>query len=394
MRAFEGIRVLDLTHVLAGPFSTYQLAVLGAEVIKIESPTNPDMVRAVGADPEWNARGMGLDYQTQAANKRSLTLNLAEPDGAAIFRKLVASADVVVDNYQAGSLDRLGLGYEALREISPALIYCSVTGYGHSGPMASRPSYDGTIKAASGFLAAQHRSLRAAEMVIGPPVFDYATGAMAAFAISAALLRRERTGEGQRLDVSMLDTALMLMSVDITNMLSSGEPADPAKWDRQGHPGYRLYDTANGVLMAGAWTGEQTARFWQVLGFPVRAEDARGRAIVDLEASPIELIAEVQQVMLTRTAAEWEALLNEAQVPASRVRTLEEAVGDPQVAHRDAIASHAGGLQHPLAAFTADHDGPAVASAPQETGADTDAILAAVGIDAAQRADLRARGVI
>jgi crotonobetainyl-CoA:carnitine CoA-transferase CaiB-like acyl-CoA transferase len=394
MRAFEGIRVLDLTHVLAGPFSTYQLAVLGAEVIKIESPANPDMVRAVGSDSEQNARGMGLDFQTQAANKRSLTLNLVDPDGAATYRKLVATADVVVDNYQAGSLERLGLGYEALREVNPALIYCSVTGYGQTGPMASRPSYDGTIKAASGFLAAQHRSLRAAEMVIGPPVFDYATGAMAAFAISAALLRRERTGEGQRLDVSMLDTAMMLMSVDITNMLSVGEPADPVKWDRQGHPGYRLYDTADGVLMAGAWTGEQTARFWQVLGFPDRAEDARGRAIVDLETSPIELIAEVQQVMLTRTAAEWEQLLNEAQVPASRVRTLEEAVADPQIAHRGTIASHESGLQHPIVAHIADQDGPTIESAPREMGADTDAILASIGIDAAQRAELRARRVI
>jgi crotonobetainyl-CoA:carnitine CoA-transferase CaiB-like acyl-CoA transferase len=394
MRAFEGIRVLDLTHVLAGPFSTYQLAVLGAEVIKIESPVHPDMVRAVGADPDRNVRGMGLDFQTQSANKRSLTLNLADADGAAIFRKLVATADVIVDNYQAGSLDRLGLGYEALREINPALIYCSVTGYGQTGPMAARPSYDGTIKAASGFLATQQRSLRAAEMVIGPPVLDYAAGAMAAFAITAALLRRVRTGEGQRLDVSMLDTALMLMSVDITNLLGSGEPADPAKWDRQGHPGYRLYDTADGVLMAGAWTGEQTARFWQVLGFPDRAEDARGRAIVDLESSPIELIAEVQQVMLTRSAAEWEQLLNAAQVPASRVRTLGEAVADPQVAHRGTLASHSNGLKHPVAAFMADHDGPAVETAPPEMGADTDAILAAIGIDAEQRADLRARGVI
>jgi len=394
MRAFEGIRVLDLTHVLAGPFSTFQLAVLGAQVIKIESPANPDMVRAVGADPELNARGMGLDFQTQAANKRSLTLNLADPDGAAIFRKLVATADVVVDNYQAGSLERLGLGYEALWEINPGLIYCSVTGYGHTGPLDERPSYDGTIKAASGFLAAQHRALRATEMVIGPPVFDYATGAMAAFAISAALLRRERTGEGQRLDVSMLDTALMLMSVDITNMLSSGELVDPAKWDRQGHPGYRLYDTADGVLMAGAWTGAQTARFWQVLGFPDRAADAHGRSIVELEASSLELIAEIQQVMLTRTAAEWEALLNEAQVPASRVRTLGEAIADPQVAHRGTLTRHAGGLQHPVAAFTADHDGPAVESAPPEIGSDTDDILAAIGIDADQRAELRSRGVI
>jgi crotonobetainyl-CoA:carnitine CoA-transferase CaiB-like acyl-CoA transferase len=394
MRAFDGIRVLDLTHVLAGPFATYQLAVLGADVIKIESPNRPDMVRAVGAVAELNAQGIGVDYQTQAANKRSLTLDLADPDGAAIFRELVAMSDVVVDNYQAGSMERLGLGYEVLRAINPGLIYCSVTGYGHTGPKAERPSYDATIKAASGFLAAQHRSTSAEEMVIGPPVFDYATGAMAAFAISSALVRRERCGEGQRLDVSMFDTALMLLSVDITNLLTGGEQADPRKWDRQGHPGYRLYDTADGVLMAGAWTGEQTARFWNVLGDPVRAKDARGRSITDIESSSLEVIAKVERVMLTRTAAEWETLLTAAQVPASRVRSLEEAVSDPQVAERGTLVSHASGLRHPLAAFVADQDGPSVQSPPPRMGAETDEILAELDIDPDHRADLRARGVI
>jgi crotonobetainyl-CoA:carnitine CoA-transferase CaiB-like acyl-CoA transferase len=394
MRAFEGIRVLDLTHVLAGPFSTYQLAVLGAEVIKIESPANPDMVRAVGADPELNACGMGLDFQAQAANKRSLPLNLADPDGAAIFRTLVATADVLVDNYQAGSLERLGLGYEALREINPGLIYCSVTGFGHTGPSADRPSYDGTIKAASGLFATQHRTLQAAEMTIGPAVFDYATGAMAAFAISSALFRRERTGEGQRLDVSMHDAALMLLTDRVVNLLNGNEPADPGKWDRQGHPGYRLYDTADGVLMVGAWTSDQTARFWRVLGFPDRAEDARSRSIPELSASPMATIAEVQHVMLTRTADEWEALLNAAQVPANRVRTLDEALADPQTVHRGTIAQHESGLCHPVAAFVASQDGPSVETPPPAMGADTDDILAAIGIDPDQRADLRSRGVI
>ena len=394
MRAFDGIRVLDLTHVLAGPFATYQLAVLGADVIKIESPRNPDMVRAVGADPELNAQGMGADYQAQAANKRSLTLDLADPDGAAVFRKLVASADVVVDNYQAGSMERLGLGWEALRRINPRLIYCSVTGYGHTGPKAERPSYDATIKAASGFLAAQHRSLSAAEMVIGPPAFDYATGVMAAFAISAALLRRERTGEGQRLDVAMFDAALTLLTVDITNLLVAGEPADPAKWDQQGHPGYRLYETADGVLMAGAWTAAQTARFWEVLGDPERAADVREQSITEIEASSLDVIAEAQRVMLTRTADEWEALLTAAQVPASRVRALEEAVADPQVVHRGTVVTHESGLRHPLAAFVADQDGPTVQSPPPRMGADTDEILAEIGIDPEHRDQLRARGVI
>lgn len=394
MRAFEGIRVLDLTHVLAGPFSTYQLAVLGAEVIKIESPVIPDMVRGVGADPELNACGMGLDFQAQAANKRSLTLDLADPDGAAIFRKLVATADVVVENYQAGSFERLGLGYETLREINPGLIYCSVTGFGHTGPKADRPSYDGTIKAASGLFATQHRSLRAAEMTIGPAVFDYATGAMAAFAISSALFRRERTGEGQRLDVSMHDAALMLLTDRVVNLLNGNEPADPGKWDRQGHPGYRLYDTADGVVMAGAWTSEQTARFWQVLGFPERSEQARDQSIPELSAAPMATIAEIQQVMLTRTADEWEALLNAAQVPANRVRTLDEALADPQTDHRNVITQHDDGLRHPVAAFVADGDGPSVETPPPAMGADTDDVLAQLGIDPEQRADLRSRGVI
>jgi crotonobetainyl-CoA:carnitine CoA-transferase CaiB-like acyl-CoA transferase len=393
MRAFADIRVLDLTHVLAGPFATAQLALLGADVIKIESPRHPDMVRAVGANSESNAAGMGSDFQAQASNKRSLNLDLADHDGAALLRRLVATADVLVENYQAGSLERLGLGYDVLREINPGLIYCSVSGFGHDGPHADRPAYDATIKAASGYLAAHHRTVGAGAMLIGPPVLDYATGAMAAFAISSALLRRERTGEGQRLDVSMFDAALTLLSVEVANM-SAGETLDPTRWDRQGHPGYRLYDTADGVVMAGAWTPEQTARFWEVLGYRDRAEAARAKSISELEETPISVIDDVQAIMISRTAAEWESDLLAAQVPASRVRTLAEAIEDPQAAFRNLIARHPGGIQHPTAAFVADRDGPAVTSSPPQMGAETDEILAELGIGPALRDQLRERGVI
>jgi crotonobetainyl-CoA:carnitine CoA-transferase CaiB-like acyl-CoA transferase len=230
-------------------------------------------------------------------------------------------------------------------------------------------------------------------MVIGPPVLDYATGAVAAFAISSALLRRERTGEGQRLDVAMFDTALLLMSVDVANQ-SAGEAVDPTRWDRQGHPGYRLYDTADGVLMAGAWTPEQTARFWEVLGFPDRASEARGKTIIELESTPIAVIDELQALMRGRTAADWETALLTAQVPASRVRNLADAIADPQAAYRNLISRHPGGLQHPTAAFVADRDGPAVTSPPHAMGADTDEILAEIGIGPAQRDQFRARGII
>ena len=394
MRAFDGFRVLDLTHVLAGPYATYQLALLGADVIKIESPRRPDMVRSVGADAFARQTGMGHDFQTQAANKRSMTLDLANPEGAQIFRDLVQTADVVVENYQAGSLERLGLGWERLMEINPRLISCSITGYGHQGPKAARPSYDAVIKAASGFLAAQHRSQKAADMVIGPAIFDYATGISAAYAITTALLRRERSGEGQRIDVSMFDAALTLLSVDITNLYAGDEDPGPAKWAMQGHPGYRLYDTAEGVLMAGAWTGEQTAAFWTVLGFSDRATDARDRSIPELESAPIAVIDEVQRVMLTRSADDWEAAFNAAEVPASRVRSLDEAVIDAQTAARGAIHTFPSGSTHTVAAFTTPVDGPALERPAPRMGADTNAILLGLGKSDGEIALLNARGVI
>ncbi len=394
MQAFAGITVLDLTHVLAGPFATYQLAVLGADVIKIEPPHNLDMVRAVGSDPALNDAGMGADFQAQAANKRAITLNLADPEGADIFRQLVKAADVVVENYQAGSMERLGLGYEHLAELNPGLIYCSVTGYGHTGPNANRPSYDAVIKAHSGYLAAQHRSLKAADMVIGPPVFDYATGAMTAFAISSALLRRERTGEGQRLDVSMLDAAMMLLSVDITNLLAGNERPDADKWDKQGHPGYRLYDASDGAIMIGAWTGSQTARFWTVLGFPDRAAEAESMSITEIESSSLEVIAEVQEIIRTKPADEWESLFIAAQVPAARVRSLDEAIADPQIAHRGTLNRLESGITHTVAAFTATSDGPEIRRQPPEPGEHTSEVLESLGYTDEQIDDLHGRGVL
>jgi crotonobetainyl-CoA:carnitine CoA-transferase CaiB-like acyl-CoA transferase len=192
----------------------------------------------------------------------------------------------------------------------------------------------------------------------------------------------------------MLDTGLMLMSSDITNMLASEEPPDPDKWDRQGHPGYRLYDTADGVLMVGAWTAEQTVRFWKVLGRPDRASEVVGQTIPELESAPMPVIVEVQRVMLTRRADEWERLLNDAQVPASRVRTLADAVDDPQVAHRRSLTRPDEGLAGMVAAFTADRDGPSLTSPPPEMGRDTEKILRELGIESGQIAELRSRGVI
>ena len=226
VKAFEGYRVLDLTHVLAGPFCTYQLAVLGAEVIKIEPPGEPDMVRAEGASEVLNRQGMGIMFQSQGANKRALSLNLKCEAGRAIFRRLVAVADVVVENYRAGAFPSLGLGYEDLASLNPSLIYCSITGFGQTGPKAGHTAFDNVIQARSGLMATTG-TVDTAPVRVGAPVLDYGTGAQAAFAIAAALLRRERTGQGQRLDVSMLDAALVLMASAVATSEASGEPPVP-----------------------------------------------------------------------------------------------------------------------------------------------------------------------
>ena len=221
MKAFEGYRVLDLTHVLAGPFSTYQLAVLGAEVIKVEPPDAPDIVRVEGAVEALNREGMGVMFQSQGANKRGLSLNLKSEAGRDIFKRLAAGADVVVENYRAGALPSLGLGYDELAALNPSLIYCSITGFGQTGPKAGHTAFDNVIQARSGLMATTG-TVHSAPLRVGAPVLDYGTGAQAAFAIAAALLRRERTGERQRLDVSMLDATQSGNFKDLCSKRSSG----------------------------------------------------------------------------------------------------------------------------------------------------------------------------
>ena len=222
MRPFEGVKILDCTHVLAGPFTAYQLAVLGADVIKVEDPNEPDQSRESGSDMALNQARMGTSYLTQGSNKRSIALNLKTEGGREALKRLVKDwADVFVENYRPGAFQALGLGYEALSRIKPKLIYASMTAFGQDGPRGGQTAYDHAIQATSGITAATGTEA-SGPIKAGAPVIDYATGTMGAFAISAALYQCLRTGKGQYIDMAMLDVALILQASHITDYLHSG----------------------------------------------------------------------------------------------------------------------------------------------------------------------------
>ena len=225
-RPFEGIRVIDVTHVLAGPFAAYQLAVLGADVIKVEHPDDPDQSRGSGTDKALNRRNMGTAFLTQASNKRSIALDLKQAGDREVLKKLVATADVFVENYRPGAFEALGLGYEALAAINPRLIYASFSAFGQNGPRGGQTAYDHVIQATSGIMA-MTGTKDVHPVKIGAPAIDYATGMTGAFALSAALFQRERTGRGQRIDMAMLDVAMILMSSHLTGYLRNGVHPKP-----------------------------------------------------------------------------------------------------------------------------------------------------------------------
>src|SRR3977135_380621 len=265
-RPFEGIRVIDVTHVLAGPFAAYQLAVLGADVIKVEHPDEPDQSRGAGTDKALNRGNMGTAYLTQASNKRSITLDLKRAADRDILRKLVVTADVFVENYRPGAIEALGLGYEALAALNPRLIYASFSAFGQTGPRRQQTASDHVTEASSGIMA-MTGTKEVHPLKLGAPVIDYATGMTGAFALAAALLQRERSGHGQRIDMAMLDVAMILMSSHLTGYLRNGAHPKP-HGNRHPHATNGAFETRDGLVMLGASNLRQQRRLWTGLDGP------------------------------------------------------------------------------------------------------------------------------
>src|ERR1700719_4547268 len=379
-RPFEGIRVIDVTHVLAGPLAIYQLAVLGADVIKVEHPDDPDQSRGGGTDKALNRAQLGTSFLAQASNKRAITLDLKIERDRDILKKLVATADVFVENYRPGALEALGLGYEALSAINPRLIYASFSAFGDTGPQRQRTAYDHVIQASSGIMA-MTGTKDVNPVMFGAPAIDYATGTTGAFALSAALFQRERSGRGQRIDMAMLDVAMILMSSHLTGYLRNGVHPKP-HGNRHPHATNGAFATKSGLVMLGASNLRQQRRLWTVLERP----DMIKRTNEDRDADHDREIAVLTEIMLTRTADEWEEFLQARHVPAARVRTMGEALSAPQIASRGIIHRHAsapgieGSFGVPVAAFTFAHGGPRIDAPPPAVGQHNEEIFAELGL--------------
>jgi formyl-CoA transferase len=330
------IRVLDLTNVLAGPFCGYQLALLGADVIKIESPDGGDLARQLGADAGLNAQHMGASFLAQNGDKRSVVLDLKSADGRAAFEALVATADVVLENFRPGVMDRLGLGCAALQRIQPTLVYCAISGFGQDGPLAKAPAYDQIIQGLSGLMSITGDE-DSAPLRVGYPVCDTMGGMTAAFAICAALVRRQTDGVGAFLDVSMLDATLVSMGRVVSNLLIAGQPPVPMGNENFTASPSGTFQTGDGLLNIAANKQQQFEALCDLLGAPELKTDPRFAGREARKQHRSALRQRLEEHLASADAATWEVRLNAAGVPAGRVLDMAAALAQPQVRHRDLV---------------------------------------------------------
>lgn len=399
MALLEKVRVLDLTNVLAGPFCCYQLAQLGAEVIKVELPKTGDLARQLGADAELNRNLMGASFLAQNAGKRSLTLNLKHDDGKEIFRRLVATADVVVENFRPGVMQRLGLGYEEIIKFKPNLIYCAISGFGQDGPLKNNPAYDQIVQGLSGVMSVTG-DRNSAPLRVGYPVADTVGGITAAFAIAAALFRHERSGEGEFIDVSMLEATIATMGWAVSNWLIAGVAPQPMGNDNMTASPSGAFKCKDGLLNIAANEQSQFDTLCKLIDREKLLADRRFANRDERKKYRSELKAEVELALATRPASEWASLFNSQGVPAGEILSIPEVLAHPQVTARGLVKSFnpVPGVNRPIAVarsgFHLGSGNPEPLTAPPRLGADTDEILDQLGYDRAAIDRLRQNGAI
>ena len=392
----HGVRVLDLTNVLAGPFACHQLAHLGAEVIKVEAVGKGDLARNLGADPDLSAKGMGISFLAQNAGKSSLTLNLKDPRGKDILKKLVQGADVLVENYRPGVMDRLGVGYDILKAVNPKLIYCAISGFGQDGPWADRPAYDQIIQGVSGVMSITGDA-ESAPLRVGYPLADTIGGLTAAMSICAALNAKDR---GAFIDVSMLESVLATMGWVVSNYLVGGVTPTPQGNENPTSAPSGAFQCADGLINIAANKDEQWVALARHLGREDLLQNKAFATREDRKANRLRLRAELQTVLTTRDAQDWAKELNAIGVPAGAVMSVPEALDHAQVSERNFIKRFetVPGVDRPVdivsvgALFNGQR--PMVKTPPPELGQDSATILESLGYSADAVETLRKEGVI
>jgi crotonobetainyl-CoA:carnitine CoA-transferase CaiB-like acyl-CoA transferase len=397
MKLLEGVRVIDMTNVLAGPFATLHLALAGAEVIKIENPEGGDLARKLGNVPELNQQLMGTSFLAQNTNKKSLTLNLKEEDAKEIFRKLIATADVLVENFRPGVLARLGFPWETLHEMNPRLIYCAISGFGQTGPDADKPAYDQIIQGLSGVMAVNGDE-RLNPLRAGFPVCDTVGGLNAAFAIMGALYSRERTGRGQFIDVAMIDSILPLLGWVAANWLIGGKPPQLLGNDNMTAAPSGTFRTADGYINIAANEQRQWESLCDILGVPELKSDERFQKLDVRKANRKALTPLVEAKLAEHPTAYWVEALNAKGVPSGAILTLQDALAQPQIAHRGTIQTIEEPGIGPLKLFNLTakfSETPGSLDAPPpRLSAHTAAILRDLGYTDAQVAEFKDRKVV
>lgn len=390
-KLLNGLRILDLTNVLAGPYCAYQLALLGADVIKVESPAGGDLARQLGASPSLNADGMGASFLAQNAGKRSIVLDLKNEEDRERFFELVATADALIENFRPGVMHRLGLSYETLKTAKPDLVYCAISGFGQSGPMRDNPAYDQIIQGLSGIMSITGTP-ETAPLRVGYPVADTIGGLFGAFATVSALLRKATTGEGAFLDVSMLECTLSALGWPVSNyLIADVEPAAMGNENMTAAPSGSFH-TGESLLNIAANKQEQFVALCDEIGRPDLPQDPRFAQREDRKKHRSELTLLIEAALASNTAAEWEQRLNRRGIPAGRVLTIPQVLSERQVIARQlvtvfplATGSGRDTLSVVRGGFLVDGEPPVPSRAPPRLGEQTAEILAELTATTRQR---------